>query len=241
MPTSRNSPSLLKRKPPAKKQWKAVQSKPSETAATNKTKVIALLKKQYPDAKCALNFETPFQLLVATILSAQCTDERVNKVTLELFKKYPDTNKMAQAHLADVEELIRSTNFYKNKSKNLISCAKSLVEKHRSEVPKDLDALVGLAGVGRKTANVVLGNAFGIASGIVVDTHVARLSNRLGWTKKKDPVEIEKDLLKFVEQQDWIQLPHWLIHHGRTVCKARSPDCEKCFLTKVCPKNPYKI
>lgn len=199
--------------------------------------VLKLLKKYYPNAQCALNHRNAFELLVATILSAQCTDERVNLVTKDLFAEYPTPQKMAQAPLEDLEVAIRSINFYRNKAKNLKACAKALVEKYGAQVPDTMEDLVGLAGVGRKTANVVLGNAFGIPSGIVVDTHVARLSFRLGWVRSQEPVVIEKRLMEFVPPQNWIQLSHELIHHGRLICKARRPLCEKCFLFEHCPKK----
>ncbi len=199
--------------------------------------VLKLLKKKYPDAHCALNFKTSFQLLIATILSAQCTDERVNLVTVELFKKFPDAKAMNQASVGEIEELIRSTGFYKNKSKNIKECCLKLVELHNGEVPQTMEQLYDLAGVGRKTANVVLGNAFQIASGVVVDTHVCRLSNRLGWVKTLDAVKIEEKLNRICPQKDWIMLSHYLISHGRAVCKARNPDCEQCFLNKACPKR----
>ncbi len=205
--------------------------------ASSVQEVIALLKRYYPDAHCALNFSTPYELLIATILSAQCTDERVNMVTPELFKHFPDARAMAAADVLQIEKLIRSTGFYKNKAKNIKSCCQSLVENHDAEIPKNLEALVALAGVGRKTANVVLGNAFGIISGIVVDTHVSRLSYRLGWTKSDNAVVIERELEKYVETKDWIMLSHWLIAHGRKVCKARKPDCANCFLFEHCPKK----
>ena len=198
---------------------------------------IALFKRYYPDAHCALNFTTPYELLVATVLSAQCTDERVNMVTPALFKKYPTPQKMAKAAQEDIEELIRSTGFYKNKAKSLKSQAIFLVEKYNGEIPQDLGALVELAGVGRKTANVVLGNAFGIASGIVVDTHVTRLSNRLGWVKTENAVLIEKELVKHVPEEDWVMFSHYLISHGRAICKARKPACTHCFLEETCPKK----
>jgi endonuclease-3 len=198
--------------------------------------VILKLKENYPDAHCALHFTNPFQLLLATILSAQCTDERVNKVTPNLFKRYPTPKHLAKARLEDVEEIIRSTNFYKNKAKNLIKCAETLVSEHQGEVPAKMESLIGLAGVGRKTANVVLGNAFHITSGIVVDTHVGRLANRLGWTRQQTPEKIEKELLPKVNESDWIIISHLLISHGRAICKARSPSCDKCFLVELCPK-----
>ncbi|MFM6926891.1 MAG: endonuclease III [Bdellovibrio sp.] len=198
---------------------------------------IALFKRYYPDAHCALNHRNPFELLVATVLSAQCTDERVNMVTPALFEKFPTPQAMAKAKISELEALVRSTGFYKNKAKNLKSCAQDLVEKHKGKIPQDLEALVELAGVGRKTANVVLGNAFDIASGVVVDTHVSRLSNRLGWVKTENAVLIEKQLCKEVPQEDWIMLSHYLISHGRAVCKARKPDCAHCFLEETCPKK----
>lgn len=198
---------------------------------------IELFQRYYPEAHCALNFTNPFELLVATILSAQCTDERVNMVTPALFAKYPNAKEMSRAELKDVEQLIRTTGFYHNKAKNLIRCAQTLVEEHQGEVPQDLEALVRLSGVGRKTANVVLGNSFGIASGVVVDTHVTRLSNRLGWVKGENAVVIERKLKKMVPQEHWIMISHWLIAHGRAVCKARKPDCSRCFLEQTCPKK----
>ncbi|MGZ3800019.1 MAG: endonuclease III [Bdellovibrio sp.] len=201
---------------------------------------IQLLQRYYPNAHCALNFKNPYELLVATVLSAQCTDERVNMVTPHLFKKYPTPEKMAKAKQEDIEEIIRSTGFYKNKAKSLKSAAIILTEKYHSEVPQNLESLVGLPGVGRKTANVVLGNAFGIAAGIVVDTHVTRLSYRLGWTHTDNAVLIEKELCKVVPKEDWIILPHLLITHGRAICKARKADCAHCFLAETCPKRGVK-
>lgn len=198
---------------------------------------IGLFKRYYPDAHCALNHSNPFELLVATVLSAQCTDERVNMVTPALFKKYPTPKKMAKAPVEDLEELVRSTGFYKNKAKNLKGAAQALVEKFDGHVPREIEALVGLPGVGRKTANVVLGNAFGIASGVVVDTHVTRLSNRLGWVKGENAVLIEKQLCQRVPVEDWVMFSHFLISHGRAVCKARKPDCAHCFLEETCPKK----
>lgn len=198
---------------------------------------VALFKRYYPDAHCALNHSTPFELLVATVLSAQCTDERVNLVTPALFKKYPTPQKMAKAPIEDLESLVRSTGFFKNKAKNLKAAATLLTEKYKGVIPQDLEALVQLPGVGRKTANVVLGNAFGIASGIVVDTHVTRLSRRLGWVKTENAVLIEKQLCKRVPEVDWVMFSHYLISHGRAVCKARKPDCSHCFLEETCPKK----
>lgn len=199
--------------------------------------VLKQLKKHYPDAHCALNFTTPFELLVATILSAQCTDERVNKVTPALFKKYPDAKAMATAGVEDIENLIKSTGFYHNKAKNLKNCSLELMQNYKGKLPQTLDELHALPGVGRKTANVVLGNAFGIASGVVVDTHVTRLSNRFGWVRLTDAVKIEKVLNQLCPEPDWIMLSHYLIAHGRQVCTARSPKCDQCFLNEACPQR----
>lgn len=199
--------------------------------------VLVKLKKKYPDAHCALDYKNPFQLLIATILSAQCTDERVNKVTPALFKKYKDAKVLSEAPIEDIEKLIHSTGFYKNKAKNIKKCCEILLQKHNNEIPTDLDSLVELPGVGRKTANVVLGNAFGISSGVVVDTHVTRLSKRLGWVKTDDAVKIEIQLNKICHQSDWIMLSHYLIAHGRAICKARSPSCSDCFLLNSCPQR----
>ncbi|WP_413290040.1 endonuclease III [Bdellovibrio sp. HCB337] len=206
-------------------------------APANLSIVLKLLKKYYPDAHCALNHRNAFELLIATILSAQCTDERVNIVTKDLFAKYPTPEKMGKAPVEDLETIIRSAGFYKNKAKNIKACAQALVEKHQGQVPDKMEDLVQLAGVGRKTANVVLGNAFDITSGIVVDTHVSRLSYRLGWVKSEDPVVIEKQLCDFVPKKNWIMLSHELIFHGRQICKARNPQCERCFLFEHCPKK----
>jgi len=206
-------------------------------APTTKTRAAAILKilrATYPDAHCELDHEGPFQLLVATILSAQCTDVRVNLVTPALFRKYPDAQSLAAAKQEDVEDLIRSTGFFRNKAKNLIAAAQALVGLHHGEVPRDLEPLTHLPGVGRKTANVVLGNAYGIEAGIVVDTHVARLSKRLGLTKHTDPVKIEKDLVEVIPQDNWTLWSHLLIWHGRRRCPARKPDCPDCELRGLC-------
>lgn len=204
------------------------------------SQVLKLLKKHYPDAHCALYHSNPFELLVATILSAQCTDERVNKVTPALFAKYPDPEALSKADLHDVESLIRSANFFKNKAKNIIAMSQILVDRHKGLVPQEIESLVELPGVGRKTANVVLGNAFNVTSGIVVDTHVARLSQRLGWTRQREPVKIEQDLTRLIPRSRWVQISHELIFHGRQVCKARRPECERCFLSPICPKVNVK-
>ena len=195
------------------------------------------LAEHYPDAKCALDYRTPYQLLVATILSAQCTDKRVNMVTPALFKRYRTPAAMADANPEELEEMIKSTGFYRNKTKSLVGMSRALVEGHRGRVPEELDALVKLPGVGRKTANVVLGNAFDLNEGVVVDTHVARLSQRLGFTRHTDPVKIEQDLVRLFPSERWTMLAHLLIEHGRRICVARKPKCESCFLNDVCPSS----
>jgi endonuclease-3 len=190
---------------------------------------------QYPDAHCALDFTNPFELLCATILSAQCTDKRVNMVTPALFARYPDAAALAAARTEDVEELIKSTGFFRSKAKSLIGMAQGLVDRHGGQVPADMASLVVLPGVGRKTANVILGNAFGRNEGIVVDTHVTRLSNRLGLTTESDAVKIEQALLPLFPTERWTMLSHLLIDHGRQVCDARKPRCGECLLADVCP------
>ena len=199
-------------------------------------KVVRVLAKTYPEATCALNHETPFQLLVATILSAQCTDERVNKETPALFEKYGTPELMAKATQKQIEKLIKSLGFFRNKATNIRAMAKQLVEEHDGEVPETLDELVALAGVGRKTANVVLGTAFGIPSGVVVDTHVKRISNLLGLTTSKNPDIIERDLMARLPQKEWIDYSHRMIYHGRQICIARRPQCTECPLLKHCPR-----
>lgn len=198
---------------------------------------LNLLKKNYPDAHCALNYKNPFQLLIATILSAQCTDERVNIVTKDLFATYKLPSDLAEEDVEKIEAAIRSTGFYKNKAKNIKASCQILSEKYDNRVPKTLEELVALPGVGRKTANVVLGNAFDIATGVVVDTHVTRLTNRFGWVKIQDAVKIERKLNAMFDQSEWIMLSHYLISHGRAICKARSPDCTNCFLATRCPRK----
>jgi endonuclease-3 len=195
------------------------------------------LKKKYPDAHCELIHSNPFELLIATILSAQCTDVRVNMVTPALFKKYPSPKSLSKAKLEDVEEAIKSINFFRNKAKSLIGCAQQLVENHQSEVPKSVEELSDLPGVGRKTANVVLGNAFNINTGIVVDTHVKRTSKLLGLTKEEDPVKVEQDLIKLFPNETWTDLAHLLIFLGRRTCIARRPQCDLCDLKDLCPSK----
>ena len=198
--------------------------------------IIAALQRTYPTAHCELNFSNPLQLLVATILSAQCTDKRVNIVTAELFKKYRSAKDFADAPLPDLEEAVKTTGFFRNKAKNIRACCAVLVEKFGGEVPRTMDALHALAGVGRKTANVVLGNAFGINVGVVVDTHVTRLANRLGLAKGTDAVKLERELIPLVPQKEWTLFSHWLIWHGRRRCAARKPDCANCEIKNLCPQ-----
>jgi len=197
--------------------------------------LIEAFRRVYPDAHCELDFADPLQLLVATVLSAQCTDKRVNLVTVDLFRRYPAAADYAQASQEELEEVIRSTGFFRNKAKNLRALAAALVEKHGGQVPASMEALTALPGVGRKTANVVLGNAFGLNEGIVVDTHVSRLSQRLGLTQESTPEKIETDLLQLVPREDWANFSHWLIWHGRRRCTARKPDCAGCEVAALCP------
>jgi endonuclease-3 len=197
--------------------------------------LIRLLRLAHPDAHCELNHENALQLLVATILSAQCTDERVNKVTPDLFAKYPNAFALAEADREEVEQIIRSTGFYRNKAKNIQTAAQRLVMIYGGEVPAKLEDLLTLAGVARKTANVVLGVAYGIADGVVVDTHVKRLANRLGLSAADDPEKIERDLMALIPRQTWIEIAHLLIFHGRRVCEARKPKCDVCSLRQLCP------
>ena len=201
----------------------------------NVKEIIRILKKEYPDAKIALRFKDTWQLLVATILSAQCTDERVNKVTPLLFKKYKDISDYANAKLEEFENDIRSTGFYKNKAKNIIAAAKKVLSEFNGNVPNTMEGLTGLPGIGRKTANVILSSGFGIVEGIVVDTHVIRLSNRMGLTKSSNPDKIEQDLMKIIPKNDWAVFSHLLILHGRKICKARRPLCGECKINKLCP------
>jgi endonuclease-3 len=203
-------------------------------------KIIAALDQAYPGAHCELNHADPLQLLIATILSAQCTDKRVNLVTTDLFKKYRSAADYANAPLVELEQAIKTTGFFRNKAKNIQACCRKLVELYGGEVPRTMEELTQLDGVGRKTANVVLGNAFGINVGVVVDTHVARLSHRLGLTGQKTPEKIERDLMLLVPQQQWTLFSHWLIWHGRRRCAARKPDCVSCEILKLCPQVGVK-
>lgn len=200
------------------------------------SKILAALEKEFPDASCSLNFTNPLELLIATILSAQCTDERVNQVTKELFKKYRAARDYVTTPIAELEKDIQSTGFYRNKAKNIQECCRILQEKYGGQVPPSLEELVTLPGVGRKTANVVLGTAYGIPSGIVVDTHVARISQRLGLTQETDPGKIEEDLMRLVPQDQWIPFSHRMIKHGRKYCTARKPRCVECPMSPFCPK-----
>jgi endonuclease III len=243
---------IAKRKSPAKSV--AVKKVAKKTAATNgkvtrpvvgaalaKRKVQAAkvadhLRKDYPDVTCALENETPFELLIATILSAQCTDARVNMVTPELFRRWPNAAAMATAPQPALEKVIQSTGFFRMKAKNIKGASQALVERHDGEIPKDLDSLVKLPGVGRKTANVVLGTAFGMATGVVVDTHVTRLSKRLGLTTHIDATKIEQDLMQLLPETEWVDFSHRMIHHGRAICIARKPKCPKCSMNAICPK-----
>lgn len=212
----------------------------AETEVERRARVLEILDRlhaEYPDAECSLDHRNPYELLAATILSAQCTDERVNMVTPELFERYPTPEDLAGARSEDVEEIIHSTGFFRNKTKSLIGMAEGVVDRHGGEVPNDFRALVKLPGVGRKTANVVMGNAFRVPSGVVVDTHVKRLSRRLGLTEEKTPVKIEGDLAELVPEEEWIDLPHLFIFHGRAVCKAPTPLCHQCVISTLCPTS----
>jgi endonuclease-3 len=199
-------------------------------------RVLEALESAYPEAACALSHSNPYQLLVATILSAQCTDARVNLVTPALFGRYPDFSHLAKADASELEGLIRSTGFFRAKARNLMAMARQVVERHGGRLPRDLESLTALGGVGRKTANVVLGVAFGLAEGIVVDTHVKRLARRLGLTTGTTPEQIERDLMKIIPRPEWVDLSHRLIQHGRRVCVARRPKCGACTLAAICPR-----
>lgn len=197
--------------------------------------VLLRLKRLYPDATCSLDYTTPVQLLVATILSAQCTDERVNKVTPALFARFPDARSMANADIIEIEELIRSTGFYHNKAKHIQGACRKIVEEFDSEVPQLMEQLLTLPGVARKTANVVSAHAFGNIQGVTVDTHVKRLTNLLGLTSHQDPIKIEQDLMKLIPQVDWENFSIMTIYHGRAICNARKPNCPECELAELCP------
>lgn len=207
--------------------WSAKQQRSLE--------ILIRLKRLYPDATCTLNYETPVQLLVATILSAQCTDERVNQVTPALFARFPDAIALAAAEIAELENLVRSTGFYRNKAKNIQAACRLINDKFGGQVPKLMEELLELPGVARKTANVVLAHAYEINSGVTVDTHVKRLSHRLGLTEHTEPVRVERDLIRLLPQEDWENWSIRLIYHGRAVCKARKPECDVCILADLCP------
>lgn len=206
-----------------------------QTLILRAARIVRLLKKLYPDAHCALHYHNPLQLLIATILSAQCTDVRVNMVTPALFARYPNAAAFAAAQHAELEQFIKSTGFFRNKARNIIACCKRLMADHDGQVPATLDELVQLPGIGRKTANVILGNAFAVP-GITVDTHVTRLSNRMGLTKETNPEKIEQDLMKLIPKKAWTMFSHRMIFHGRQVCQARKPNCTGCLLYQACPK-----
>ncbi len=199
--------------------------------------IIKRLKKAYPDAHCALVHSSPFELLIATILSAQCTDVRVNIVTADLFRKYRGPDDFLSVPQTELEKDIHSTGFFRNKAKNIQAACQRIIDVYGGNVPQNMDALLTLGGVARKTANVVMGNAFGIASGVVVDTHVSRLSQRLGLSENKTPEKIENDLADLVPKKDWVMFPHWMIYHGRQVCDARKPKCNICTLADICPSR----
>jgi endonuclease III len=212
----------------------------SSNKSSNKQRALEILvrlQRLYPDATCSLDYSTTVQLLVATILSAQCTDERVNKVTPALFASFPDASSMANADLAEITEMVRSTGFYRNKAKNIQGSCRMIVKDFDGQVPNRMDDLLKLPGVARKTANVVLAHGYGINAGVTVDTHVKRLSNRLGFTEHDDPIRIERDLMKLLPQPDWENWSIRLIYHGRAVCKARNPACDRCELADLCPSK----
>jgi endonuclease III len=213
----------------------SIYTKPQPGSAEQVDATIAELRHLYPQATCTLNYSNPLELLIATQLSAQCTDERVNIVTKTLFQKYRSVEDFASANLAELEQDVRSTGFYHNKAKNIRATCQRLLTVYGGEVPHTMKDLLTLPGVARKTANVVLGNAFGIVEGFVVDTHVGRLSRRLGWTIHDDPVKVERDLMHITPRNDWLDLSHLLIFHGRAVCQARKPACERCTLAHLCP------
>ncbi len=197
--------------------------------------IIAELRRLYPDATCSLNFSTPLELLVATQLAAQCTDERVNLVTKDLFRKYRSVEDFATVSQEELEQDIKSTGFYRNKAKNIRATCQRIIAEYGGEVPHTMKELLSLPGVARKTANVVMGNAFGIVEGYIVDTHNMRLSRRFGWTTSEDPVKIEQTLMHIIPQKDWLDLSHYMIYHGRAICDARKPRCEQCTVAELCP------
>ena len=217
-----------------------MKNRSNEEKKRHASKILKLLKREYPDARCTLNYSNPLELLIATILSAQCTDERVNLVTAELFRKYRRCEDFVKVPQTELETDIRSTGFYRNKAKAIQGTCRMISEEHGGRVPDDLESLLALPGVARKTANVVLGNAFNNPAGVVVDTHVQRLSNRLGLSDEKQPEKIERDLSELVPRKSWVQFPHLLIAHGRAICKARTPLCDECVLEQLCPSSLLK-
>ena len=233
---------MKKPRRPAAAAKKKAAAAPRRTRRTAPAKARApeiyrRLDAAYPDAECALDHRSPYELLVATILSAQCTDKRVNMVTPALFAKYPDPHALSAAKPEELEDMIRSTGFFRNKTKSLLGMAGAVTERHGGEIPATMEQLVRLPGVGRKTANVVLGNAFDLNEGIVVDTHVARLSDRLAFSRESDPVKIESDLTALFPREQWTMLSHLLISHGRAICEARRPRCEQCVVSDLCPSS----
>ena len=216
---------------------KALPRKPKQVGRDVALECIRRLEETYPDAKCSLDYSNPYELVVATILSAQCTDVRVNMVTPALFERFPDAAALADADREDLENRIKSTGFFRNKTKSLLGMAGAVVEQHAGEIPGTMEELVKLPGVGRKTANVVLGNAFGSDEGVVVDTHVNRLSNRLALSRENDPVKIEQDLMALFPRTQWTMLAHLLISHGREICDARRPLCDRCVVHDLCPSS----
>jgi endonuclease-3 len=235
-PSTKRKPSPAKSKA-AKSAKTAKATKPAHAAGTDPKRVAAILAKldeAYPNATCELNHENAFQLLIATILSAQCTDVRVNQVTETLFKKYPDAKAFAYATPSELEQEIRPTGFFRNKTKSVMGASKAILEKFGGQVPRTMEEILTLPGVARKTGNVVLGTAYGIASGVVVDTHVLRLSNRLDLTRNEDPKKVEQDLMKIIPQEKWIQFSHQIIWHGRRICHARKPKCIECNMESLC-------
>jgi endonuclease-3 len=239
--------STRRKKPAPRPSRRASRPKPGKKgsrklapAAERAPVIFERLAAEYPDAHCALDFQNPYQLLVATILSAQCTDKRVNMVTPALFAKYPDARGLSKAVPAELSEMIKSTGFFNNKTKSLLGMAAGVVEKHGGEIPDTMETLHALPGVGRKTANVVLGNAFDRNEGVVVDTHVTRLSTRLALTKQEDAVKIEQDLMTMFPRSQWTLLAHLLISHGRAICDARRPQCENCVIQHLCPSSTVR-
>ena len=223
-----------------KKTSKKTAQEPPDVLKKRTREIIRKLKRAYPDAKCSLNHTSPFELLVATILSAQCTDERVNIVTADLFRKYRGPQDYLNVSPRELEKDIQSTGFFRNKTKSIQGTSKMLLEEYSGRVPQSMDELLELPGVARKTANVVLGNAFDIKSGVVVDTHVTRLSHRLGLSQEKDPTKIERDLAELVPKKDWVIFPHLMIAHGRKICRARNPLCDQCPVERPCPSSFVK-